>query len=115
MLPVPTIAINLIKSEISYMRYLLLFLVYFVISLILLLGILFPERLSSPMDFFLLSLYFVPCVGTFDVIAQRLMDNEKFSKLPQSVKYAIGLVSLIAFIFALSLLVDVVGMKTEPW
>ena len=97
------------------MRYLLLFLVYFVISLILLLGILFPERLSSPLDFFLLTLYFVPCVGTFDVLAQRVMDNTRFSSLPQALKYLIGIISLVIFIFALSMLVDFVGMTTEPW
>ena len=97
------------------MRYLLLFLVYFLISLILLLGILFPNRLSSPLDFFLLTLYFVPCVGTFDVLGQRLMDNNKFASLPQAIKFTIGIVSLVAFIFGLNLLVDIVGMNTQPW
>ncbi|MDH5257352.1 MAG: hypothetical protein OEX07_05075 [Gammaproteobacteria bacterium] len=97
------------------MRYLLLFLVYFVISLVLLLSILFPERLSSPLDFFILTLYFVPCVGTFDVLAQRLMDNARFSNLPQFVKIIFGIISLGVFIFALDILVDLVGMNTEPW
>lgn len=97
------------------MRYLLLFLVYFLISLVFLLSILYPERLSSPLDFFLLTLYFVPCVGTFDVLGQRLMENARFSGLPQSVKLIFGIISLVVFIFALSLLVDVVGMNTEPW
>jgi len=97
------------------MRYLLLFFVYFVISLILLLGILFPERMSSPLDFFILTLYFVPCIGTFDVLAQRLMETNWFSKLSQSLKFIFGITSVVAFIFGLSLLVDVVGMNTEPW
>ena len=97
------------------MRYLLLFLVYFVISLVLLLGILFPNRLSSPLDFFLLTLYFVPCVGTFDVLGQRLMDNERFANLPQILKFSLGIVALVVFIFALQKLVDFVGMTTVPW
>ena len=97
------------------MRYLLLFLVYFVISLVLLLSILYPERLSSPLNFLLLTLYFVPCVGTFDVLGQRLMDNARFSNLPQSVKLIFGVISVFVFISALSMLVDVVGMATEPW
>jgi len=97
------------------MRYLLLFFVYFVISLILLLGILFPERMSSPLDFFILTLYFVPCIGTFDVLAQRLMETNWFSKLSQSLKFIFGITSVVLFIFGLSLLVDVVGMNTEPW
>ena len=97
------------------MRYLLLFFVYFSISLFLLLSILFPLRLSSPLDFFLLTLYLVPCVGTFDVLAQRLMDNVWFSNLPQFIKVIFGLVSLIVFISALNMLIEVVGMNTEPW
>ena len=97
------------------MRYLLLFLVYFVVSLILLLVIIFPERLSSPLDFLLLTLYIVPCVGTFDVLGQRLMDNDRFSKLPHMLKVLFGIISIVVFVFALSMLVDVVGMNTEPW
>ena len=97
------------------MRYLLLFFVYFVISIILLLGILFPERLSSPLDFLLLTLYFVPCVGTVDVLGQRLMDHAWFSNTPLLLKFIFGFISLIIFIYALSMLVDLVGMTTEPW
>jgi len=97
------------------MRYLLLFSVYLAISLILLLGILYPERLSSPMDFLLLTLYFIPCVGTFDALVQRLMDNAWFSSLPLLLKFIFGIILLVAFIFALDMLVDLVGMKTEPW
>jgi len=97
------------------MRYLLLFFVYFIISLILLLSILFPERLSSPLDFLLLTLYFVPCVGTFDVLGQRLMEYAWFSNLPQLLKIVLGIIAIVVFIFALSLMVDVIGMNTEPW
>jgi len=97
------------------MRYLLLFFVYFVISLILLLGILFPERMSSPLDFLILTLYFVPCVGTFDVLGQRLMDQAWFSNLPQILKVIFGIIAIILLIVALQMLVDVIGMNTEPW
>ena len=97
------------------MRYLLLFLAYFIISLILLMSILFPERLSSPLDFFLITLYFVPCVGTFDVLGQRIMDQAWFSKLPQIVKVTLGIIAIVVFILGLQMLVDVIGMNTEPW
>jgi len=97
------------------MRYILLFFVYFVISLILLLGIIFPERMSSPLDFLILTLYIVPCVGTFDVLGQRLMERDWFSKLPQMLKVIFGIVSIILFIMALQVLVDLIGMNTEPW
>jgi len=81
----------------------------------LLLGILFPERMSSPLDFLILTLYFVPCVGTFDVLGQRLMEKTWFSNLTLLVKFIFGTISLVIFIFALNMLVDAVGMTTEPW
>ena len=97
------------------MRYLLLFFVYFVISIILLLGILFPERMTSPLDFFILTLYFVPCVGTFDVLGQRLMEKTWFSNLSFLLKASFGLIAIIIFIFAMQMMVNIVGMNTEPW
>jgi len=97
------------------MRYLSLFLAYFFVSLLLLLAILFPLRPDSAMGFFTLTLVLVPVVGTFDMLGQRMIEADWFTNFSYHLKAACGIIFLIIFVFALYIVIQIIGITTIPW
>ena len=97
------------------MRYMLLVVAYMLVSFIVGLGYLFPNRPISIFDFFLVAAVILPLVALFDFIGQKVIESGVFNNLSQLLRIVVGIGVLAVFLFSVQFGVGLLGIEVEPW
>ncbi len=97
------------------MRYVLLAVAYMVLSFIVGLGFLFPNRPVSGFEFFLVAAMIIPVIALFDFIGQKIIDNKTFVSLPQTMRVVVGIAVLGVFLMTIDFSIGILGLEVEPW
>jgi len=97
------------------MRYVLLAVAYMLLSFVVGLGFLFPNRPVSVFEFFLVAAMIIPVIALFDFIGQKIIDNKTFVSLPQAIRVVIGIAVIGVFLVAVDFSIGILGLEVEPW
>ncbi len=97
------------------MRYVLLIVAYMLLSFIVGLGFLYPNRPVSVFEFFLVAAMVIPVIALFDYIGQKVIENEMFVSLPQAIRVVVGIVVLGVFLVTVDFSISILGLEVESW
>lgn len=97
------------------MRYVFLLVAYMLLSFIVGLGFMFPNRPVSVFEFFLVASVIIPIIALFDYIAQKVIENQTFLGMSQILRVLFGIVILGVFFTCIDFGIGILGLEVEPW